>query len=56
MDHQDSNIRITAAQQRSLEDAIYNLLMENPDMDMGDMGNCREASETLVNNWINQYK
>jgi hypothetical protein len=55
MDHQDSNIRITEEQRTSLEDAIYNLLMENPDMDMGDMGNCREAAETLVNNWINQH-
>jgi hypothetical protein len=43
---------MTEQQKESLIKAVYDLLMEGPDMGMGDMGNCREASEQTVNNWI----
>lgn len=45
---------ITEHARKSLENDIYQLLMENPEMDMGEMGNCIEAAESLVGNWIEQ--
>jgi len=43
---------ITQAQAQALETKIYDLLMQNPEMDMGDMGNCLEAASDLVSEWI----
>lgn len=43
---------ITENQLAELKKKIYNLLMENPDMDMGDMNHCTEAAEILVYSWI----
>jgi hypothetical protein len=46
--------QITQPQQKSLEDKIYNLLMDNPEMGMGEMGDCQLAARTLVLDWIEE--
>lgn len=38
----------------SLEKKIYDLLMESDNMDMGEMGNCRESAEALVREWAEE--
>ncbi len=43
---------INETQKAQLIEAIYDLLMSNPDMGLGDMGDCREAAEYTVENWI----
>jgi len=43
---------ITHEQANKLKGSIYALLMDAPDMDMGDMTNCLETAELLVNEWI----
>jgi hypothetical protein len=43
---------ITQEQVNKLKGTIYALLMDAPDMDMGDMTNCLETAELLVNEWI----
>jgi hypothetical protein len=43
---------ITKEQANKLKGSIYAMLMDAPDMDMGDMTNCMEAAELLVNEWI----
>jgi hypothetical protein len=43
---------ITQEQANKLKGSIYALLMDAPDMDMGDMTNCMETAEILVNEWI----
>lgn len=43
---------MTEQQKESLIKIVYDLLMNDPYMDMGDMGNCREAAEQTINNWI----
>lgn len=48
------SIVITEAQRKALEDKIYNLLMANPEMGMGEMGECREAAERLVSEWLEE--
>jgi hypothetical protein len=37
----------------SLRTMIYNLLISNPDVGMGEMGECRETADELVDEWIN---
>lgn len=46
--------KLTTTQVASLESKIYDLLIQNPEMDMGDMGNCTEAASDLVANWIQE--
>lgn len=36
----------------NLKTMIYNLLISNPEIDMGQMSDCMEAAECLVNEWI----
>ena len=43
---------ITEASRLALVTAIYNLLMSNPEMGMGEMGDCHEAAEILVDEWM----
>jgi hypothetical protein len=42
---------ITLEQYEELVDQIYKLLMANPEMGMGEMGECREAATLLVDAW-----
>jgi len=43
---------ITENQYRSLTQAIYEKLMENPEMGMGEMGECKEVAEMIVDEWM----
>lgn len=43
---------ITAQQYESLKLIIYNMLMGNPEMGLGDMGDCMTASEMAVDEWM----
>lgn len=43
---------ITADQRQALEDSIYNTLISNPDVGMGEMGECRDTAEQIVSEWI----
>lgn len=36
----------------NLRTMIYNLLISNPDVGMGEIGECRDAADELVNEWI----
>jgi hypothetical protein len=42
---------LTQGQFIGLVQGIYDQLMSNPEMGMGDMGDCMEAAEDLVRNW-----
>lgn len=45
---------ITEIQKNALEQKIYDLLMENPEMGMGEMGECRDAANRIVDEWIEE--
>lgn len=46
--------KITTLQKDSLINLIYNMLISNPDADLGDMDLCMEAANVLVNGWIKE--
>jgi hypothetical protein len=37
---------------KSLQNAIYDLLMSNPDMGLGEVNECQEAAQDLVYQWM----
>jgi len=43
---------ITKKQYDDLIKSIYLKIMENPNLDMGDMDEVKEESSTLVDNWM----
>lgn len=45
---------IKETQIEALKAKIYGLLMANPDMDMGDMNDCKDAANELVSEWIDE--
>jgi hypothetical protein len=47
--------QLTTNQIQALEDKIYRCLMEGQD-DMGEMGNCREAANSIVIEWMAKYR
>lgn len=46
--------QLTTTQVTSLESKIYDLLMQNPEAGMDEMGNCTEAASDVVANWIQE--
>lgn len=43
--------QITEQQFNSLADIIYETLIQMPDMGMGEMGECRDTAESIINEW-----
>lgn len=43
---------ITEQELKNLETMIYNLLMSNPEVGMGEIGECRDAARELTQEWI----
>jgi len=43
---------ITEKQYKSLTDKIYTTLISMPDMGIGEMGDCRDESERIVDEWM----
>lgn len=43
---------ITAQQYESLKLIIYNMLMGNPEMGLGEMADCMIAAEMAVDEWM----
>lgn len=37
---------------KSLIQSIYDLLISNPDMDLGEINECQEAAQELVYKWM----
>lgn len=52
MDNQNRNIRLTEQQHIDLVDVIYEWIMYNDDMGMGDMGDARDEAEQIVRRWL----
>jgi hypothetical protein len=47
-----TNYMITEAQRQELIDTLYDSFMGMPDMGMGEMGECRDEAESIVNGWL----
>jgi hypothetical protein len=45
---------ITESQQKALENLIYNTLISNEEFGLGEMGECRDEAERIVNTWIEE--
>lgn len=45
---------LTADQIKSLENGIYNSLMDNPELGMGEMLECRSEAERIVSEWMEE--
>jgi len=45
---------LTENQYNSLVDKIYDKLMENPEMGMGEMGECHDESNRIVDEWMEE--
>lgn len=45
---------LTTQQIKSLEDKIFDKLMENPEMGMGEMGECMDESKRVVEEWMEE--
>lgn len=52
MDNQDRNIQLTDQQHIDLVDVIYEWIMYNEDMGLGDMGDARDEAEQIVRRWL----
>lgn len=46
--------QLTTKQIKSLEDKIYDTLIQGEEMGMGDMGNCMEAAKEIVKEWMEE--
>lgn len=42
---------LSSKQYKALEDEIYNSLMSNPDMGIGEAGECRDEAERIIKAW-----
>jgi hypothetical protein len=49
-------MKINIEQIEKLQDKIFNLLMSNPDMELGEINDCRDAAKELVEQWIEESK
>jgi hypothetical protein len=52
MDNQDNNIRLTDQQHIDLVDVIYEWIMHNEDMGLGEMADARDEAEQMVRRWL----
>lgn len=52
MDNQNSNIRLTDQQHIDLVDVIYEWIMDNEDMGLGEMADARDEAERIVRLWM----
>lgn len=43
---------LTEEQRSSLVEEIYNSLMSNPEFGLGEMGECRDEANRIVETWI----
>lgn len=48
--------QITQQQYDSLVKGIYDTFMSQEDMDLGDMGNCQDAAQFIVDEWLENNK
>lgn len=52
MDNQNRNIQLTDQQHIDLVDVIYEWIMFNEDMGLGEMGDARDEAEQIVRRWL----
>lgn len=52
MDNQNRNIQLTDQQHIDLVDVIYEWIMYNEDMGLGEMGDARDEAEQIVRRWL----
>lgn len=52
MDNQDRNIKLTDQQHIDLVDVIYEWIMANEEMGMGEMADARDEAEQIVRRWL----
>lgn len=52
MDNQDRNIKLTEQQHIDLVDVIYEWIMANEEMGMGEMADARDEAEQIVRRWL----
>lgn len=46
--------QITEQQKDSLQSKIYEMLMANPEMGLGEMGICSDSAQFLVDEWMEE--
>ncbi len=51
MDNQNSIIRLTEQQHIDLVDVIYEWIMDNEEMGLGEMADARDEAECIVRRW-----
>jgi hypothetical protein len=51
MDNQDNNLRLTEQQHIDLVDVIYEWIMDNEEMGLGEMADARDEAERIVRRW-----
>jgi hypothetical protein len=51
MDNQNSNIQLTEQQHIDLVDVIYEWIMDNEEMGLGEMADARDEAERIVRRW-----
>lgn len=52
MDNQNHNIQLTDQQYIDLVDVIYEWIMYNEEMGLGEMGDARDEAEQIVRRWL----
>lgn len=52
MDNQNSNLQLTEQQHIDLVDVIYEWIMSNEDMGLGEMADARDEAERIVRQWM----
>lgn len=52
MDNQNSNLRLTEEQHIDLVDVIYEWIMDNEEMGLGEMADARDEAERIVRRWM----
>ena len=45
-------MKLTTKQIESLQAIIYDKLMENPEMGLGEMGECHDEASRMVDEWM----
>jgi hypothetical protein len=51
MDNQNNNIQLTEQQHIDLVDVIYEWIMDNEEMGLGEMADARDEAERIVRRW-----
>lgn len=52
MDNQNSNLQLTEQQHIDLVDVIYEWIMDNEEMGLGEMADARDEAEHIVRKWL----